>query len=94
MIHKPVGVYLTVQVKGIVWRMMDFTQRVPSTIVRIKRSMLPKFSCRIVVNCSICSLASWCSTVEPFESMGSGAASLNPRLYRTCARHDPRAPLG
>ena len=32
MIRKPVGVFLTVQVRGIIWRMMDFTERVPSTM--------------------------------------------------------------
>ena len=32
MVRKPVGVFLTVQVRGIIWRMMDFTERVPSTL--------------------------------------------------------------
>ena len=32
MAHKPVGLFLTVHVRGVIWRMMDFTARVPSTI--------------------------------------------------------------
>ena len=32
MVRKPVGLSLTVQVRGVVWRMMDFTERVPATM--------------------------------------------------------------
>ena len=41
MVRKPVGLFLTVAVRGIIWRMMDFTERVPSTLkVYQLRSMI------------------------------------------------------
>ena len=32
MIRKPVGTFLTVAVRGVIWRMMDFTERVPASM--------------------------------------------------------------